>query len=402
MKKLYNYITSIIFLLTFLAPQFSSAQLVAIIGYNGTSPDGISFVALQAIPASTVIYFTENEHLGGGSFNTGEGVWDWVAPAGGILKGVVIVMTETSTNVMTTTCATPPCESSTPTTYQIPISLASTAESVYAYSDSDTDPSNGTTEIYSVFRSDGALPGGEDPSVFSPNAVIVDGLTGDTHAQFTVALRSAAVTIMDIEDPTKYTQISGNSPLSTAPFTTILPVELIDFNAKKRDQNISLKWKTASEINNDYFDVERSKDGVEFELIGMVKGEGTTELISEYSYLDRDPLEGYNYYRLKQVDFNDKFEYSPIIVVDFRGIKHTDLQLAPNPFNDQLNIILSEPVTKNTQFTIHDMMGRIVFTGILEEDQLSKNIHLSNLQSGVFILQIGEGENAISQRIVKL
>jgi hypothetical protein len=198
----------------------SFSQKVAIIGYNGTSPDGISFVALEAIPAGTTIYFTENEHLGGGVFNTGEGVWDWVAPAGGIVKGHVVVLQEDATNVMTPTCTSAPCGTSA--THAIPISLASTAESVYAYADTDTDPSNGTTEIYSVFMSDGALPGGESPTAFSPNAIVVDGLGTGTHAQYNVGLRAPGPTSKaNLENPGNYTEAAGYLALSNTAFANI-------------------------------------------------------------------------------------------------------------------------------------------------------------------------------------
>lgn len=231
MKNL-NILTFLLFFLfIFLTPKISSAQMVAVIGYNGSTGDGYSIVALEAIPGGTKIYFTDKDYSDvSNAFISDEGHWSYTAPAVGHAKGDVVTFTETgtSTNVLAVAC------NSTCGTFLndsgSSISLASTtAEAVYAYTDADNDPSNGVTTIHAVLLSQGLLPADENPVADYPDAVVVDGfsLLGD-HRQFTVALRSASVTKADLENPASYdvTTIEGNAPLSTVPFTNLVLAEL--------------------------------------------------------------------------------------------------------------------------------------------------------------------------------
>ncbi|MEM7105383.1 MAG: HYR domain-containing protein [Bacteroidota bacterium] len=205
----------------------SEAQLVAIVGLNVATPDGISFVALEPITAGTVIYFTEREHIGGGVFNgsmpvDAESLWFWTAPAGGMAVGDVVQMTETgvSTNMFNVTCTSPPCGNVT--VLATPISLSSTNEVVYAFSDNDNNPSNGVTEIYSAFYSDASpttgLNGDVLPTTFSPTALIMNGFPGTSHEQYTPSLRSNPTSLSNLQNSANYNQLAGNNALSTVPF----------------------------------------------------------------------------------------------------------------------------------------------------------------------------------------
>jgi hypothetical protein len=105
--------------------------------------------------------------------------------------------------------------------------------------------------------------------------------------------------------------INGASPSNTA-----LPVELLFFTAQVNQQNIVvLNWATASELNNDFYTVERSLDRLSWELVDIVNGSGTTPLRNDYSTKDLRPHSGLSYYRLKQTDFDGAFEYSNIVSV---------------------------------------------------------------------------------------
>src|SRR4051812_27862818 len=96
----------------------------------------------------------------------------------------------------------------------------------------------------------------------------------------------------------------------------VTTVELISFKAEKASENVILNWSTASEKNNDYFVVERSTDGIHFEPIGTVKGNGTSNQINYYTFEDHSFNSGILYYRLKQVDLDNKYEYSKIKAVN--------------------------------------------------------------------------------------
>lgn len=109
--------------------------------------------------------------------------------------------------------------------------------------------------------------------------------------------------------------------LSIWPFdiacATILPVELLNFTAEKEGNVSQLKWETASEENNNYFNVERLNANGEFEVIGQVAGHGSTSMYSYYAFVDESPLSGVNYYRLAQVDYNGNLSHSEIRAVTF-------------------------------------------------------------------------------------
>ena len=108
-----------------------------------------------------------------------------------------------------------------------------------------------------------------------------------------------------------------------------LPIELLFFKAIQSGDKVTVSWATASELNFDYFSVERSANGLDFGELEQVKGHGTTNERNDYRLEDRDPLIGKNYYRLKSVDFDGYTEYFKVVVVDFSGEK--TFSIAPNP-----------------------------------------------------------------------
>ena len=115
---------------------------------------------------------------------------------------------------------------------------------------------------------------------------------------------------------------------------TPLPVELVSFEAKVEDARVSLRWSTASEINNDYFTIERMKPESGFEPIARVAGHGTSNHTQSYVAYDQNPREGINYYRLKQTDFDGTFTYSEVISVDVKEVGDA-FNVYPNPSRHQ-------------------------------------------------------------------
>ncbi len=110
-----------------------------------------------------------------------------------------------------------------------------------------------------------------------------------------------------------------------------LPVELVDFSTSIKDKNVTLIWSTATEINNEGFIIQRSVDGKSFDDIGYVKGHGDSDELISYSFKDYAPPSGLIYYRLKQVDFDGAFEFSPIEVVEIIKQTNESLSIFPNP-----------------------------------------------------------------------
>lgn len=119
---------------------------------------------------------------------------------------------------------------------------------------------------------------------------------------------------------------------------TPLPIQLIEFKAKKRGELVELIWKTASELNNDFFTIESSYDGKTWSLVGNVKGAGNSTVVRSYSIIDDAPLQSTTYYRLKQTDYDGTTSYAPVISVLVGSSKDQQLFAYPNPTSDQITI----------------------------------------------------------------
>ncbi len=123
--------------------------------------------------------------------------------------------------------------------------------------------------------------------------------------------------------------------------TAVLPVELLYFRATPVQKKVLLDWATASETENLGFEIERSKDGFKWAVIGFVQGNGNSNQNAVYSFTDSSHKSGIYYYRLKQLDLNGSFEYSPVKSVEIFGDKKR-LQVFPNPVASRLNVSLGE------------------------------------------------------------
>jgi hypothetical protein len=119
----------------------------------------------------------------------------------------------------------------------------------------------------------------------------------------------------------------GSTNLAVTP----LPVELTSFTGSYENPVVALNWKTASELNNNYFTLERSASGVQFEEVAKIPGSGTTSEAHQYAYVDPSPFPKETYYRLKQTDFDSNFEYSKIIRVETGKEPKRKLSIYPNP-----------------------------------------------------------------------
>ncbi len=146
-----------------------------------------------------------------------------------------------------------------------------------------------------------------------------------------------------------------------------LPVELISFDVQLlENQRVKIDWATASETNNDYFEIERSVDGVNFEVIDQVPSKGNGVVQNDYQIYDSNPKIGLNYYRLKQVDFNEKYEYSETKSIEVKEAFPT-VSVFPNPIRkgDQFFI---ENSNVNMLLQIFDTNGRMVKEEFLKEN----------------------------------
>lgn len=178
----------------------------------------------------------------------------------------------------------------------------------------------------------------------------------------------------------------------------VLPVTLTFFAAKPSNKDVLLEWQTAAEDNNDYFSIERSNNGLDFDSINEIKGNGTTENTSNYSFLDAAPKTGINYYRLKQVDYDGAYEYSAIVKVIFGDRGNTTV--SPNPFQNFINLSFAER-QENSTYQIYDLHGRLVQQGLLSTEDTYQELNVSQLQTGAYFLHIIADHNISKHRIIK-
>ncbi len=179
------------------------------------------------------------------------------------------------------------------------------------------------------------------------------------------------------------TNITSFSPFGVKSGAS-LPVELLYFYAEKEGKNVRLDWQTATEINNSHFDIEWSADGVSFEKIGEIIGGGTTTEEQFYNFFHSSPTIGKNYYRLKQIDFNKKFEYTNIIQVTFEKAKNSAISIYPNPASHYLKIESQDLIGEMVQ--VFNVNGQLVKE--FQHQSLITNLPINNLPSGTYFLTI--------------
>jgi hypothetical protein len=182
-----------------------------------------------------------------------------------------------------------------------------------------------------------------------------------------------------------------------------LSVELISFNAEINEGLVILHWKTASEINNFGFEVERSQHNSDWKTIGFVKGSGSSCILKEYTYSDNFLKYGQYTYRLKQVNTDGTFEYSEPIDVSIDKYLNLGIRNYPNPFNPRTKIILELPYSSKVRLTIFNIIGQVIST--IVNESLDKGIYEwnfdgSNLPSGIYLYNLQAGEKSISNRMI--
>lgn len=177
----------------------------------------------------------------------------------------------------------------------------------------------------------------------------------------------------------------------------LLPVEFISFNGQKEGDVNLLSWATASEQNCDYFDVERSNDGVHFESIGQESGAGNSNHEIDYQFRDSDPKRGINYYRLKQIDFNGDFEYSTIIAVD--NTMRSGFSIYPNPVEGFIVVSFEEQPESPCNIEIKNTMGQTVFS--TEVSKASNYLELTDMDAGMYIIETTLNGSTFSEKFIK-
>jgi hypothetical protein len=188
--------------------------------------------------------------------------------------------------------------------------------------------------------------------------------------------------------------------------STLVPVELISFTALSNGKEIILNWSTATELNNQLFEVQRSFSGSDFATVGFVNGKGTTTERQDYVYKDKISDDGKYFYRLKQIDYLGHFEYSDVIEIELRAFNSYLLeQNYPNPFNPSTTIGYGIKEKSNVKITILNSVGEEV--ALLVNEDKSSGYHTvefnaANLPSGVYFYQLQAGAYVEAKKMILL
>lgn len=193
------------------------------------------------------------------------------------------------------------------------------------------------------------------------------------------------------------------------PFSGTIPVELTSFSAEYLDDEVVLNWRTATETNNQGFEIERSqmskvKRQMNWTKISFIEGKGTTTEPTEYSYKDKIINPGIYVYRLKQIDFDGTVSYSDEVEVDVIGPKEFSVyQNYPNPFNPTTTIKFALPVSSRVKLNIYNSLSQLVETLVDQEMQSGNheiNFNASRLASGVYLYQLQAGNFNSSKKMI--
>lgn len=263
-------------------------------------------------------------------------------------------------------------------------------------------------------------PTGTGQVIVTPQWNGTDELTSFNRAKSYVASRTSSPTgnwtnstgnaAAQGNDP--YTRTSGTLSIgSGAPLfiavgdlVSALPVTLVSFNANYENNQVNLNWSTASEINNHYFNIERSIDGQTWQTIGRVEGHGNSLVTQNYFAVDNlagvIPT-GDIYYRLQQVDFNESAAYSMIRSVTINSVP-VAVNTYPNPAVNTLNVSWSSEEAGNTVLKLINITGVTIYSeNVSGLGLMHKQIDMSNYPTGTYFLQLVTDKNFSSQTIIK-
>ena len=199
--------------------------------------------------------------------------------------------------------------------------------------------------------------------------------------------------------------------VSYAVYTTspVLPVELIEFTANRNGNDVMLNWITATEMNNDYFEIQRSLDGHNWETVFTVRGAGNSNNEVDYIEYDYNAPESNLFYRLKQVDFDAKYEYSEVVFVPYSdnndGKSEVIFQTFPNPIEkgNRLNLVLENLDGQDLLLVLRDMNGREIFvkTIYVAADRQYEVLEISQtIPAGQYIITATSDNSVYNSKLI--
>ena len=212
--------------------------------------------------------------------------------------------------------------------------------------------------------------------------------------------------ITSTSSPTTFTTFSNFTLGSLKTGWNPLPIELLNFNATPCNNNVCLNWATASETNNDYFTIEKTKDAVNYDFVAKVAGAGNSSIRRDYSTLDIAPYEGISYYRLKQTDFNGHFTYSNLKEVNFgSSFNNFSLNVYPNPSTgENISLAINSDKGKEILVVVYDVTGKETYSKVVITEQKGTNVFAldpsGKLASGIYMITATSDDNILSKKLI--
>lgn len=258
---------------------------------------------------------------------------------------------------------------------------------------------SGTTSITYCLTQSNSIYGSGTGIINNQNPLFTDAANGD----FSLQAGSPCINVGDNAANTEPMDILGNVRIHGGTIdlgayefgSPVLPVEMLYFVGEALENGNFLRWATATEENNAGFEIQKSMDARTFEKIGFVEGNGNTYEQQTYDFLDKN-LSGLNtvYYRLKQMDFDGKFEYSNIVTLSRNGAATANVLVYPNPVRDNLTIENGEG-----QAIIYNALGQPVRQ--IQITNSMQQVDMSDLPQGIYLLRIekSNGETVVQQLI---
>jgi trimeric autotransporter adhesin len=250
--------------------------------------------------------------------------------------------------------------------------------------DASTSTSSASIAVWAGTPGSGTLP----TQIYSS--------TGNTLSYTDIGLANLATGYYYIEIT------NGASKIVTAPIwytrndAAIVPVKLSTFAVQKLENKAKIYWTTEQEINSSKFVVERSSDGRTWENLATVNAAGNSNTRSDYYVTDYSPKKGINYYRLKQIDLDGKFEYSNIKSAIF-NVPYNVI-VTPNPVSDFIHVLINKADNKNIEIQIADMSGKIIKNIITNES--FTNISTYGIAKGMYLVKVINEKIVTTQKIV--
>lgn len=286
----------------------------------------------------------------------------------------------------------------------------------------DITPANGVDDYDFAIYNQGMATALTCPPATSPYRCSYSSLGGVTGLDLTAGDNTEGVggdkwvEEMVVVAGEVYVMVIDNYSISSQPFTldwtftngatldcTPLPTELVTFIGKQNEKLIELEWITATEVNNDYFIIEKSSDGINFVPFKTEDGAGLSTQLLNYKIIDENPFNGNNYYKLSQVDYNGHKTHLSLLNIEFKTGDFVINNLHPNPTNGEMYFDFYSTSNGSMKLEIIDITGRVVNSKILNasEGKNSFTVPSNEISNGVYYLKM-DFENGKHQEVFKI